>query len=854
MNLVTAMHQTLAKIIACILFSFLCTCANFANAQQADVNLPVGSTSAWNNLYPFIESQISEPVFNSRKLTITQFGAKSNNPRFLNTKAINKAIAKCSTLGGGTVVVPAGVWHTGPITLKSNVNLYLSDGSTLLFTDDLKQYPLVITRWEGIDCYNYQPMIYAYGETNIAVTGKGTIDGGANNDNWWRMCGAAHFGWKEGVVSQRIGRPLLLKYNEEGTPVENRRMGDGYGMRTQLVNFYKCKNVLMDGVKLLRSPFWVIHPLLSENLIFRNLHIENDGPNGDGCDPESCKNVLIEGCFFDTGDDCIAIKSGRNGDGRRWGIPSENIIVRNCKMKNGHGGVVVGSEISGGYRNLFVENCDMDSPELDRVIRVKTSTCRGGLIENIFVRNVTVGVCKECVLRVEMTYEAKEICNRGFSPVVRNIYLDNITSRKSKYGVFISALEDYDNVYNINVSNSKFDGVEMGNLITGKASDLNFSNLYLNGQLLKTNQPLSKSVVYSQMKRFPEAWMLDNSKKINWGYTQGLETESFFQVYEKYRDSKIWDYVMAYTDSIVNEDGSINSYHLEEYNIDQINSGKLLFKVYDATHNEKYLKAIHLLFSQMKNHPRTSEGGFWHKKIYPNQMWLDGLYMGTPFMAQYAQRVASDKNAIYDDITSQFRVVAKHTFDPVTGLYRHGWDESKTQPWANPLTGQSAHAWGRAQGWFFMALIDALDYFPQDYAKRSELLTLLKSIADGVLKFQDEKTGLWYQVLDQPGREGNYLEATCSSMFCYSLLKGVRKGYLDGTYKVAALKAYNGIRKEFLVENPDGTLSLTRCCQVAGLGGANKRDGSFKYYIGEKINDNDPKGTGPFIKACLEIE
>lgn len=854
MNLVTAMHQTLAKITACILFSFLCTCANFVNAQQTDINMPVSSVSAWNNLYPFIESQISEPVFNPRKLTITQFGAKSNNPRFLNTKAINKAIVKCSTLGGGTVVVPAGVWHTGPITLKSNVNLYLSDGSTLLFTDDLKQYPLVINRWEGIDCYNYQPMIYAYGETNIAVTGKGTIDGGANNDNWWKMCGAVHFGWKEGVVSQRIGRPLLLKYNEEGTPVENRRMGDGYGMRTQLVHFYKCKNVLMDGVKLLRSPFWVIHPLLSENLIFRNLHIQNDGPNGDGCDPESCKNVLIEGCFFDTGDDCIAIKSGRNEDGRRWGIPSENIIVRNCKMENGHGGVVVGSEISGGYRNLFVENCDMDSPELDRVIRVKTSTCRGGLIENIFVRNVTVGVCKECVLRVEMDYEAKEICTRGFSPVVRNIYLDNIISRKSKYGVFISALEGYDNVYNINVSNSKFDGVEMGNLITGQASDLNLSNLYINGQLLKTNQPLSKSVVYSQMKRFPEAWMLDNSQKIQWGYTQGLETESFFQVYEKYKDSKIGDYVTAYTDSIVNKDGSINTYRLEDYNIDQINSGKLLFRLYDTTHDEKYLKAIRLVFSQMQKHPRTSEGGFWHKKVYPHQMWLDGLYMGTPFMAQYAQRVASDKNAIYDDITNQFRVVAKHTFDPVTGLYRHGWDESKTQPWANPLTGQSAHAWGRAQGWFFMALIDALDYFPQDYAKRSELLTLLKSIADGVLKFQDEKTGLWYQVLDQPGREGNYLEATCSSMFCYSLLKGVRKGYLDGECKVAALKAYNGIRKEFLVENPDGTLSLTRCCQVAGLGGANKRDGSFKYYIGEKINENDPKAIGPFIKACLEIE
>lgn len=842
------------KIITCFIISLILFNVNFGNAQSAGINLPVNSTDAWNNLYPFIESQISEPVFNARKFVITQYGAKSNNPKFLNTKAINKTIAVCSSKGGGTVVVPAGVWHTGPITLKSNVNLHISEGATLLFTDDLKQYPQVITRWEGVDCYNYQPMIYAYGETNIAITGKGTIDGGAHNDNWWRMCGAPHYGWKEGVVSQRIGRPLLLKYNEEGVPVENRRMGDGHGLRPQLINFYKCKNVMMDGLKVLNSPFWVIHPLMCENVIMRNLHIISHGPNSDGCDPESSKNVLIENCFFDTGDDCIAIKSGRNGDGRRWNIPSENIIVRNCTMKNGHGGVVVGSEISGGYKNLFVENCVMDSPELDRVIRIKTSNCRGGTVENIFVRNVEVGVCIEAVLRIEMTYEAREICNRSFPPTVRNVYLDNVSSKKSKYGIFISALEGFDNVYNINVSNSKFDGVQSGNMITGTTSNLNFSNIYINGQLLKTHQSLSQSMVYSQMKRFPEAWMLDNSKRIHWGYTQGLETESFFQVYQKYKDSKIWDYVLAYTDSIVNEDGTIKTYRLDEYNIDQINSGKLLFMVYDATADEKYLKAIRLVFSQMLTHPRTSEGGFWHKNIYPHQMWLDGLYMATPFMAQYAQRIASNKTEIYDDITNQFRLVAKHTFDPVTGLYRHAWDESKSMYWANPQTGQSAHAWGRAQGWFFMALIDALDYIPVDYAKRPELLQLLKSIADGVLKFQDEKTGLWYQVLDQPGREGNYLESTCSSMFAYSLLKGVKKGYFDSKYKMAAIKAFEAIKKEFIVENTDGTISLTRCCQVAGLGGAKRRDGSFQYYLSEKIIDNDPKGIGPFIKACLEIE
>lgn len=832
----------------------ICFLTNRTYAEDVNPNMPLSQESAWNNLYPFIEKQITEPVFNSRKLIITQFGAKKDNKKFLNTKAINKAIAKCSAMGGGTVIVPSGTWFTGPITIKSNVNLFLSEGSKLLFTDDRKQYPIVLTRWEGIDCYNYQPMIYAYGETNIAITGTGTIDGGATKENWWAMCGATQFGWKEGIISQRIGRPLLSKYNEENVPIENRKMGDGFGLRPQLVNFYKCNNVMMNGVTLLRSPFWVIHPLLCENVIMRNLHIQNDGPNGDGCDPESSKNVLIEGCYFDTGDDCIAIKSGRNGDGRRSGIPSENIIVRNCEMKNGHGGVVVGSEISGGYKNLFVENCKMDSPELERVIRIKTNTCRGGIIENIYVRNVNVGVCNECVLRVDMVYEAKENCDRSFPPIVRNVYLDNVTSGKSKYGVFVSALDDIDNVYNINVSNSHFNGVEKGNLVTGNTSDIHYSNLYINNKLCKENQPMSKTIAYSEMKRFPEAWMIDNSPRIHWGYTQGLETEGIFQVYERYKDAKIWNYVLSYTDSIVNKDGSINTYKLEDYNIDQINSGKLLFRIYDNTHEEKYLKAIELLASQFKNQPRTSEGGFWHKKVYPNQMWLDGLYMGTPFLAQYANRLASDKTAIYDDITNQFRIVTKHTYDRKTGLFRHGWDETKTQSWADPVTGQSAHTWGRAQGWLFMALIDVLDYIPQDYAKRPELLTILKTIADGVLKYQDPKTGLWYQVMDQPGREGNYLEATCSSMFFYALLKGFHKGYFDDAYKEAALKAYKGLQDNLIKENPDGTLSITKCCAVAGLGGKGNRDGSFEYYIGEKIIDNDPKAIGPFIKGCLELE
>ncbi len=816
------------------------------------------SQEAWKTEYPSIEANIKAPAFNKKEYNIVKFGAKPNDPKFLNSEAINKAIDKCSADGGGIVVIPAGVWHTGAITLKSNVNLCVSEGATLLFTTDTKQYPLALTRWEGIDCYNYQPMIYAYGQTNIAISGKGTIDGGATRADWWSMNGDPRYGWREGMDSQKTGkkgRELLLKWNENNTPVEERKMGDGYGMRPQLVNFYKCANVLIEDVTLLRSPFWVIHPLLCENLTVRRVHIQNDGPNGDGCDPESCKNVLIENCYFDTGDDCIAIKSGRNNDGRRWNIPSENIIVRNCYMKNGHGGVVVGSEISGGYKNLFVENCKMDSPELERVIRIKTNNCRGGIIENIHVRNIEVGECKEAVLRIEMTYEPNEKCRRDFPPVVRNIYLENITSKKSKYGVMITAADDDTNVYNIEVKNSSFQGVEKnGNYITGKIKNIRFANLYINKQLATDHQPWSQAMVMSEMKRTPRAWMLDFSNTPKWGYTIGLELESFWQVYKQYDSKKIAGYVLSYTDTIVKKDGTILSYKISDYNIDQINSGKLLLKVYDETKQDKYLKAIHTLYSQLENQPRTTEGGFWHKKVYPQQMWLDGLYMGSPFLAQYAAIQLNGSQSVFDDVANQFLIVARHTYDPNTGLYRHAWDETKSQIWADPVTGQSAHTWGRAQGWFFMALVDALDYIPENHPQRNDLLKLLQTIADGVIKTQQPDTGVWYQVMDQPQRKGNYLEATCSSMFSYALLKGARKGYLGEAYKQAGEKAFNGIITNFVQKNEDGTISLTRCCAVAGLGGKQQRNGSFEYYISEPIIDNDPKGVGPFIKAALEME
>lgn len=460
-------------------FLSLCLTASFS-CQRENTEMDLAFEQAAQ-----IEKSIKQTSFPDRRFSILDFGARAGDSCFLNHEAINKAILECSLSGGGTVSVPAGEFHTGPIRLKSNVNLQLDKEAILKFSTDTSLYlPQVLTRWEGVDCYNYHPLVYAYGETNIALTGQGVLDA-QGQKGWWSMCGARHFGWTEGLPGQNQGgRNRLLRSAEEKLDISQRIMTPQDALRPQMVNFYRCKQVLIEGITLLNSPFWVLHPLLCEDLTVRGVHIYNRGPNGDGCDPESCKNVLIEDCLFDTGDDCIAIKSGRNNDGRKWGLPSENIIVRNCKMKNGHGGVVIGSEISGGYRNLFVEDCDMDSPDLDRVIRIKTNTCRGGLIENIFVRNLKVGQCREAVLKINLLYESRENCQRDFPPTVRNVLLENITCEKSRYGVLIAGLPGDENVYHIGLKNCHFNGVERGNSISG-ARDVAFENLHINGELVE---------------------------------------------------------------------------------------------------------------------------------------------------------------------------------------------------------------------------------------------------------------------------------------------------------------------------------------------------------------------------------
>ncbi len=427
--------------------------------------------TGWES-YPAVLARIKAPEFPARDFVITEFGAKPDGASDA-SDAIREAIAACHAAGGGRVVVPQGTFLTGAIHLLSNVNLHVSEGATLLFDAApermAKNYPVVFTRWEGVECMNYSPLIYAWEQENIAITGKGTLDGGATNDNWW--------GWNNkdaGRPTRQVAdRNKLFAEGEQGVPVEQRVYGPGHYLRPNFIQPYRCRNILIEGVTILRSPMWQINPVLSQNITVRGLRIVTHGPNNDGCDPESCQDVLIEDTLFDTGDDCIAIKSGRNNDGRRVGVASENIVVRNCTMKDGHGGVVLGSEISGGVRNVFVENCVMDSPNLDRGLRFKNNAVRGGILENVFMRNVRIGRVAEAVLTIDLLYE--EGAKGSHKPVVRNVQIENVTSSASPRVMFIAGFEGAV-IDNIRFKDCTFSGVEETEVISG-AGSISFRNV-----------------------------------------------------------------------------------------------------------------------------------------------------------------------------------------------------------------------------------------------------------------------------------------------------------------------------------------------------------------------------------------
>ncbi|GHE29676.1 hypothetical protein GCM10017764_10810 [Sphingobacterium griseoflavum] len=353
-------------------------------------------------------------------------------------------------------------------------------------------------------------------------------------------------------------------------------------------------------------------------------------------------------------------------------------------------------------------------------------------------------------------------------------------------------------------------------------------------------------------KLFKDARFTNAEKGPTWTYDMGVVLEGMAEVWRNTGDATYFNYIQNWMDRYVAEDGEIRNYRATEYNIDHVKNGRSLLLLYKVTGRQKYLKASEKLYAQLKTHPRTHEGGFWHKKVYPYQMWLDGLYMAQPFYTEYAALM--NIPSIYDDVVNQFTYMESHARDTKTGLLYHGWDESKQERWADPNTGLSKHFWGRGMGWFAMALVDVLDNFPEDHPRRGELVGILRRTLNAAAKFQDPKTGVWYDVIDLGKREGNYVEASASSMFVYAMAKAVRKGYVKPSFQKHVQKGYAGLLKEFVTPAGPDRVDLNRVVEVSGLGGKKYRDGSFAYYMSEPIRTNDPKGVGAFILASSEVE
>ncbi len=443
----------------------------------------VTSREAWSKL-PEILKGITAPVFPAKTYNVLDFGAKPDGI-FDNTIAIKKAIQKCSIKGGGIVLVPAGKFFTGPIHLESNVNFHLAEGAEILFSTDPSVYPIVHTSFEGTELMNYSPLIYAFNKKNIAVTGKGTLNGQSSNENWWPWCSSPRYGWKKDTPNQKADVSKLMEMADNGIPVAERVFGKGHYLRPNFIEFFECTNAMIEGVNIVNTPFWVIHPIKSVNVIVDGVTIKSHGPNNDGCDPEYSKNVWIKNTTFDTGDDCIAIKSGRDNDGRRVAIKSENIIVQDCKMYDGHGGVTIGSEISAGVRNVYVENCLMDSPELDRAIRIKSNSRRGGLIENVFVRNIKVGEVKESVLGIDLHYGVHGNQTGNYMPQVQNIFIENSTVKNGGlYGILAKGHKGYP-IKNIRFQDVTIEQVETDYLIEN-VEGVKLINTYINGHLMES--------------------------------------------------------------------------------------------------------------------------------------------------------------------------------------------------------------------------------------------------------------------------------------------------------------------------------------------------------------------------------
>ena len=852
---------------SCLMALMLCLLPQSPAASAADYG------AALKDL-PFKMGRVARPSIPSRKVSVADFGAVGDG-NVLNTEAFASAIAYLESKGGGHLVVPSGVWRTGPIALKSRMDLHVTPGAVIVFDPDPELYPVIDTDFEGLWSRRCESPISADGAHDVSISGGGVIDG---SGEYWRPVKKSKLTpsqWKKmsarpGVIEKGCWYPdegYLIAQGKSDMNVPPAGMDEDLikrFLRPVMVSLRHCENVLLEDCLFQNSPAWCIHPLFCRNLIVDGIQVRNPAwsQNGDGIDVDSCTDVLIIGSEFDCGDDGICIKSGKDADGRARGVPCSNLVIKGCTVYSGHGGFVVGSEMSSGVKNIKISDCRFLGTDVG--LRFKSKRGRGGVVENIWIDNISMKDIVTDVILFDLFYggksavEAREDNASGSAPepafpvdettpFFKNIHISNVVCSGADRAMLFNGLPE-----------APIDGITVSNCTISALRDIEIHNA-VNVRLENVNvTPLSRMVVLSEMNRCPDGAHLDFMEgKRKWNYTTGLELKAFLDVYDKYRDKEMLDYVDAWYDAMIDDSGQPKyNYKQSLHSLDHVCPANTLFLLYDLTGKGKYRKAISALKEHIDCQPRVAEGAFWHKEAYPGQVWLDGVYMSMPFYANYTVRFTpeGERDAAWKDIVNEFKVAFDKTYDPATGLLRHAWDSTGEMPWGDG-SGRSAHCWGRALGWYTMALVDVLETMPASVPGRQVLTDILGRIVSALPGYSDGRTGMWYQVMDQPGRDGNYLEATSSAMFVYSLLKGIRLGVLDSSLTDYARESYSRLLDTFVRRDESGLLNLDHCCSVAGLGGKEPgRDGSFGYYISEPVRSNDPKGIGPLVWAALETE
>lgn len=843
---------------------------------------------------------ISNTQFKKDTISIVSTGAQSNGD-FVNTIAINNAIEKMHQKGGGVVVIPQGQWLTGPIVLRSNVNLHLNKGALVIFTADFAQYPLVVSSFEGVDAARCQSPISAEKQTNIAITGQGIFDGNGlhwrpikkdklSDAEWARhlknLGGALTEDNKTWYPSKAAVEAASKK--DIGKLTAGKTLQDFEGikdfLRPNMLRISECEKVLVEGVTFENSPAWTTHFLMSKHITVKGMIVKNPwwGTNTDAIDLESCSNAILEDCVFDTGDDGITIKSGRDEDGRKRGMPTQNIIVKNCTVYHAHGGFVVGSEMSGGAKNIYIDGCSFIGTDIG--LRFKTVRGRGGVVENIYAKNIRMkDIVGEAILfdmyymatdPIKLNGQEDKIVVQKFpvneaTPIFRNFEIENVVVDGASKALFVRGIPEM-HVQNVNIQNSfikstegiyleEADNITIKNstilsaaatpiLKTKNAAQINIDTIQLKKLVPTVATSLAEKVAATAMQMWPDSFAVKPGGRARWSYDQGVILKGMEELWYATGNPQYYQYILHSMDYYVKEDGSVYDYKPDEFNIDHLNNGKMLLTLFQITGKEKYKKALDQMYHQWQLQPRNEFGGLWHKNIYPHQMWLDGLYMGAAFYAQYAS-VFHDTSA-YNEITRQFVLAEEHTRDAKTGLLYHAWDAKKQQKWADPVTGKSPHVWGRAMGWYGMALVDALDYYPLNHPGRDSLIQILNRYVSAIVKVQNSN-GLWYDIIDAPTDPRNYFESSASAMMSRVLFKAVKNGYIAATYLQNAKKAYAGLVANSVKDN-NGAIELNNTVSVSGLGGNPYRDGTLDYYFKEPIVVNDPKGMGALLQCAVQ--